>query len=116
MTVGWGRRQLTTVCHDGGSRNGGQPAAVPLLKGGLLGGRDCVPEFSDHHAAVDAPGVQHRVGPTRRPGFPRDPSAVEGQMGSHLTPPEAAQDAQLGWLYLRMRAKLCFEFLIRRPF
>src|SRR2546428_3655682 len=47
-----------------GGVDGGQPAAGPLLEGGLLAGCDRVPEFGDHRAAVDAPGVQRRVGPT----------------------------------------------------
>src|SRR5215471_17998756 len=46
-----------------GGVDSGQPAAGPLLEGGLLAGRDCVPEFGDHRVTVDAPGVQRRVGP-----------------------------------------------------
>ena len=41
----------------------GQPATGSLLKGGLLAGRNRVPEFRNHRAAVDATGVQRRVGP-----------------------------------------------------
>src|SRR5712691_5439361 len=47
-----------------GGVDGGQPAAGPLLEGGLLAGRDRVPELGDHGAAVDAPSVQRRIGPT----------------------------------------------------
>src|SRR5262245_30545519 len=46
-----------------GCVDGGQPAAGTLLEGGLLAGRDRAPELGDHRAAVDAPGVQRRVGP-----------------------------------------------------
>src|ERR671924_636981 len=38
-----------------GGVDGGQPAAGPLLDGGLLAGRDRAPELSDHRAAVGAP-------------------------------------------------------------
>src|SRR5918992_3682066 len=47
-----------------GGVDGGQPAAGALLEGGLLAGRDRAPELGDHRAAVGAPGVQCRVGPT----------------------------------------------------
>src|SRR5262245_34170482 len=44
--------------------DGGQPAAGPLLDGGLLAGCNRVPKLGDHGAAVDASGVQRRIGPT----------------------------------------------------
>src|SRR5919106_4397979 len=53
--------RLTSIV---GGVDGGQPAASPLLEGGLLAGRNRAPELGDHRAAVDAPGIQRRVGPT----------------------------------------------------
>jgi len=46
--------------------NHGEPAAGPLLQGGLLAGSDSVPELGDHRAPVGTPGVQDGVGPPDR--------------------------------------------------
>src|SRR2546422_10090336 len=63
------RRAATVLVHQihrlasalgGGAR--GQPAAGPLIEGGLFAGRDGVPDLRDRRAAVGATGVQHRVG------------------------------------------------------
>src|SRR5215475_659939 len=55
--------QVHRLARVVGGVDGGQAAARPLLEGGLLASRDRVPDLGDHRAAVDAPGVQRRVGP-----------------------------------------------------
>src|SRR5262249_13320583 len=58
--------QIHRAARAVGGVHRGQPAAGPLLESGLAPGRDGVPELGDHRAAVDAAGVQDRVGPPDR--------------------------------------------------
>src|SRR5438270_7791232 len=62
------RRAATVLVHQIhrlasalGGVDGGQPAAGPLIEGGLVAGRDGVPDLRDRRAAVGATGVQNRV-------------------------------------------------------
>src|SRR5881396_139328 len=56
--------QVHRLASAVGGVDRGQPTAGPLLEGGLLAGRDGIPELGDHRAAIRATGIQDRVGPT----------------------------------------------------
>src|SRR5437899_4807786 len=58
--------QIHRLARTVGSVDRGQPATGPLLEGGVLAGRDGIPEIGDRRTAVHATSVQDRVGSTDR--------------------------------------------------
>src|SRR4029077_925038 len=55
--------QIHSLARAVGGVGRGQPATGALFEGGPLAGSDRVPQLGDHRAAVDAPGVEDRIGP-----------------------------------------------------
>src|SRR5260370_37806202 len=76
--------------------DGGQPATGPWVEGGVLAGRNGVPELGDQGAAVRATGIQNRVGPTERVVSLRILAETAGPAARRLLPGQLDQRVDAG--------------------